>query len=141
VIVVAELETRLVAGFAGFVEQFSGALVAVGGSALRVINPGADDVLVADDVCGFYGLRNAMLYDVIGDVDGRGRQAVGIEDRTQILRGVKIWVAGEFDFLIANLGDLGDGAGNIGAHHSADGVKLHADGIDLMRGGKTAEGE
>ena len=88
---------------------------------------------------GFDGLRNAVLHDVVGDVDGRGRQTVGIEDGAQVFGRVKIRIAGELDFLVADLGDLGDGAGNIGAHHSADGVKLHAYRIYLVRGGKAAE--
>src|SRR5260370_36657479 len=115
-VVIAELDAGFVAGFAGFVEEFGSALVTVGGGALRVVDPGADYVFVAEDVGGFDGLRHAVLNDVVGNVDGRGRQAVGIEERAKIFGRAKVRITGEFDLLVTDFGDLGDGAGNIGAH-------------------------
>src|SRR5713226_1781179 len=47
VIVVTELDASFFAGFAGFVEEFGGALPAAGFGALFFVNPGADDVAVA----------------------------------------------------------------------------------------------
>ena len=41
-------------------------------------------------------------------------------------------VASEFDFLVANLGDLGDSAFEIGLHGVTHGVELHADGFDFV---------
>ena len=90
---------------------------------------------------GFDGLQHPVLNDVVRNVTGGGSQAICVEERPQVFGRVKSRVAGGFHFLIANCGDLRDGAGNIGPHQPANGVQFDANGIDLMRGGETAEGE
>src|SRR5712692_7588344 len=52
-VVVTELDAGLFAGFAGAIEKSSGALPAIGFGALFFVNPRANDVAVADDLCGF----------------------------------------------------------------------------------------
>src|SRR5882762_5288359 len=54
-IVVAELDPGFLAGFAGAVEEIHGALPSTGLDALLFVNPGADDVAVADN---FRGLQS-----------------------------------------------------------------------------------
>src|SRR4029077_9375799 len=41
----------------------------------------------------------------------------------------------EFDFLVTDLGDAGDGAVEVLLHEIADGVQLEPDAIDVMDGG------
>jgi hypothetical protein len=45
-------------------------------------------------------------------------------------------VAGEFDFLVANLRNLGEGALEIGLHGIANGVELYAYSFDFVFGRK-----
>ncbi len=41
-------------------------------------------------------------------------------------------VAGEFNFLVANLRNLGESALEIGLHGIANGVELHADSLNFV---------
>src|SRR6266481_7282752 len=52
VIVIGELDAGILAGFAGFIEEIGGPTPAVRLLALLLVNPGANDVGVADDVGG-----------------------------------------------------------------------------------------
>src|SRR2546430_7727664 len=52
VIVVAELDASLLAGFAGFIKKIRGALPTVRILALLFVNPGTNDVAVSDDLGG-----------------------------------------------------------------------------------------
>src|SRR5437762_2969108 len=76
VIVVAELDVSLLAGFAGFIKKISRTLPATGLGALLFVNPGTNDVAVADDLGGFESFRPMFLYEVVADVAGRRGQAV-----------------------------------------------------------------
>src|SRR5713226_3525261 len=128
-IVIAELDAGLFAGFAGFIKEFGGALPAAGLSALFLINPWAADIAVADDFGGFESFRPLFLDDVVAHVAGRRGQAILVEERADSLRRM-IKVAGELDFLVASGGDFRDGAFEVGFHGVAHGVELHADAVN-----------
>src|SRR5208283_5031654 len=49
--------------------------------------------------------------------------------------------ARELDLFVADGGDFGDGALEVALHEVADGVELHADFFDLMRGGEALAGK
>jgi len=132
-IVVGELDAGFLAGFAGFVEEIHGALPAAGLDALFFVNPGADDVAVADDFRGLQSFRPLFFDDVVADVAGGRSQAIFVEDGTDVLRRV-VEVAGEFDFLVAGGGDFRDGAFEVGFHGVANSVELDADTVDFVRG-------
>src|SRR4029077_1094566 len=137
VIVVAELDASFGAGFAGFVEEFGGTLPAVGRHALFFVNPRANDVAMADDFGGFDSFWPLFFDDVVADVAGRGCQAIFVEDRADVFRGM-IEVTGELDFLVAGGSDLGDGAFKVGFHGIAHGVELYANAVNGMRGRRAA---
>ncbi len=139
-VVVAELDSRLAAGFAGFVEEFGGLFISISRLPLRFVNPGADDIFVAENAARFDGLWPLVLDDGIRHVTRRRRQAVFVENCAKVFRGI-VEVAGELDFFVADGGDFGERTGDIGLHKGAHGVEFHANGIQLVRGGETAEGK
>src|SRR5260370_40535515 len=108
-IVVAELDAGLFAGFAGAIEEVSGAPPATGLGALFFVDPRANDVAVADDFRGFESLRPLFLDNVVVHVAGRRGQALLGEGRTAVLRGM-VERAGERCFLVAGVTDFRDGA-------------------------------
>ena len=61
---------------------------------------------------------------------GRG-EAVGVDYGLRFLGGFAE-VAGELHFLVADLGDTGNGAVEVLLHQFADGVELQTDAIDVM---------
>src|SRR5208337_4559182 len=63
-----------------------------------------------------------------------------VQDGANVLRRM-IEEARELDLFVADGGDLGDGALEVALHEFADGVELHADFFDLMRGGEASAGE
>src|SRR5437879_2846609 len=132
-IVIAELDAGLLAGFAGFIKEFGSALPAVRFFALLFINPRTNNVAVADDFRGLESLGPLFLDDVIIDMARRRCQAILVEDRANVLRGM-VKVSGEFDFLLACGGDFRDSAFEVGFHGIAYGVELQADAINAMRG-------
>src|SRR5258708_1423095 len=85
VIVIAELDAGLGAGFACFIKEFGGALPAVWSGALLFVNPRTNDVAVADDFGGLESLRPVFLDNVVADVAGRRGQTVLVEDGANIL--------------------------------------------------------
>src|SRR5260370_27384988 len=87
-IVVAELDAGLFAGFAGAIEEVSGAPPAAGLGALFFVNPRANDVVMADDFRGFESLRPLILDDVVAHVAGRRGQAILVDDPAAVLRGM-----------------------------------------------------
>src|SRR5712664_1222346 len=131
-IVVGELDACFLAGFAGAIEEIDGALPSAGLHALLFVNPGADDVTVADDFRGLQSFRPLFFDDVVADVTGGGGQGVLVEDGADILRRM-IEVAGEFDFLVADGCDFGERALEVGFHGVANGVELDADTVDFVR--------
>src|SRR6266436_4113079 len=133
VIVIAELDAGFLAGFAGFIEEFGGALPAAGFGALFFVNPGTNDVGLDDDLCGFEGLRPLFLDYVVAHMAGGGGQAVLVEERADVFRGM-VKIAGEVDFLVADSGDFRDGAFKVGLHGVANGVKLQADAVNGVCG-------
>src|SRR6267378_3615326 len=132
VIVIAELDAGFFAGFAGFVEEVGGALPAAGFGALLFVNPGANDIVVADDLGGFESFRPLFFDDVIADVAGRRGQAILVEDGADVFRRM-IEIPGEFDLLVTGGGDFRDGAFEVGLHGLAHGVELEADAVNGMR--------
>src|SRR6267378_3239058 len=86
VIVVAELDAGFLAGFAGFVEEFGSALPPTGFGALFLVNPGADDVAVANDLRGFESLRPLFFEDVVTGMAGRSGQAIFVENSANVFR-------------------------------------------------------
>src|SRR6266853_3878993 len=86
VIVVAELDAGFFAGFAGFIEKFGGALPSAGFGALFLVNPGADDVAVADDMGRFESFGPPLFDDIVAGVAGRRSQAVLVEDGADFFR-------------------------------------------------------
>ena len=70
---------------------------------------------------------------------GRRLEAVAVQDGADFFGGM-VEVAGHFDFGVADGGDFGDGAGEVGLHHRAHGVELDADGTDLVIGGGGSTG-
>src|SRR5258708_30450861 len=130
-IVIAELDAGFFAGFAGAIEKIGGALPSAGLDALLFVDPGANDVAVADDFRGLQSLRPLFLDDVVAYVAGRRGQAILVEDRADVLRRM-VEVAGEFDFLVAGGSDFRDGAFEVGFHGVALGVELEADAVNVM---------
>src|SRR5208283_1479152 len=49
--------------------------------------------------------------------------------------------ARELDLFVTDGGDFGDGALEVAFHEFADGIKLHANFFDLMRGGEALGGK
>src|SRR4029077_17786711 len=133
VIVIAELDAGLFAGIAGAIEEIRGALPAAGFDALLFVNPGTNDVAVADDLGGLESFRPLLFDDVVANVAGRRGQAVLVQDGADVFRRV-IEVAGKFDFLVADGSDFRDGAFEVGLHGVAHGVELEADAVNVMRG-------
>ncbi len=134
-IVIGELDAGFLRLLTGFLEEIGGTLEAVGFGALLGVDPGADDEFVADGVRSFNLLGQFLFDDVVADVAGGGGQAILLEDLADVFwRMVK--VAGKFDLSVADLGDLGDSAVEIGFHGVADGIELDADGFDFVVGGK-----
>ncbi len=88
---------------------------------------------MADDFGGFESFGPLFFDDGVVDVAGGRGQAILVEDGANVLRSV-VEVAGEFDFLVADGGDFGDGAFEVGLHGVAHGVELHADGVNVMCG-------
>ena len=70
-VVITELDARLLAGFAGAVEKIGGALPAIGRGALLFVEPRADNILMADDVGGIESLGQLLVDDFVADVEGR----------------------------------------------------------------------
>src|SRR5947208_924855 len=70
VIVVAELDASLLAGFAGFIKKIRGALPTVRILALLFVNPGTNDVAVSDDLGGFESCCNGSA-DKCSSIHGR----------------------------------------------------------------------
>ena len=132
-IVIAELDAGFFAFFAGFVEEIRGAFPAAGIAALLFVNPGTNDVAVADDFGSLKSFRPLFFNDVVADVAGRGNQAVLVEQLANVFRRV-VEVSGEFDFFIASGGDFGDGVRKVGLHGRADGIELQANRVNGMRG-------
>src|SRR5260370_23054702 len=108
-IVVDELDAGLFAGFAGAIEEVSGARPATGLDALLFVNPRANDVVMADDFRGFESLRPLFLDGVVVHVAGRRGQAILVEDRADVLR-MMVEEAGDFDLLVAGGSDFRDDA-------------------------------
>src|SRR6266446_1746219 len=133
VIVIAELDAGLGAGFARFIKKFSGALPAVRRRALLFVNPRTNDEAVADDFGGLESFRPIFLDDIVADVAGRRGQAMLVEDRANVLRSM-VEVSGALDFLVARGGDFRDCALEVGFHGFAYGVELQADAVNAMRG-------
>src|SRR5260370_26872728 len=132
-IVVAELDAGLFAGLAGAIEEVGGAPPATGLGALLFVDPGANDVAVADDFRGLQSFRPFFLDNVVGDVARRRGQAILVEDRADVLRRM-VEVAGEFGFLVPGGSDFRDGAFEVGLHGVAHGVELEADAVNVMCG-------
>src|SRR5713226_4819320 len=130
-IVVAELDAGLFASLAGAIEEVSGAPPATGLDALLFVDPGANDVAVADDLRGLQSFRPFFLANVVAHVAGRRGQAILVEGCADVLRRM-IEVAGEFDFLVPGGSDFRDGAFEVGFHGVAHGVELEADAVNVM---------
>src|SRR5438045_4561020 len=79
-IVIAELDAGFFAFFAGFVEEIRGAFPAAGIAALLFVNPGTNDVAVADDFRGFESFVPMFLDEVVTHVAGRRGKTVLVED-------------------------------------------------------------
>src|SRR5216683_4229454 len=109
VIVIAELDAGLLAGFAGAIEELRGALPSAGLGALYFADPGANDVVLPDGVRDLQGLRPHHFDGGVIDVYGRRSQTVLVEYGADVFRGMSE-IAGEFDFLITDGGDFRDGA-------------------------------
>jgi len=71
VIVIAEPDADFLAGFTGFIKKISGALPASGLGALFFVNPGTNDVAVADNLCGFESLGPLFFDNVVTGVARR----------------------------------------------------------------------
>src|SRR5437764_9852927 len=95
-IVIAELDAGFFAFFAGSVEEIRGAFPAAGIAALLFVNPGTNDVAVADDFGSLKSFRPLFFNDVVADVAGRGNQAVLVEQLANVFRRA-VEVSGEFD--------------------------------------------
>ncbi len=132
VVVIGELDAGFLGRFAALVEEIGGALPTVVGVALRRLDPGIDDDLVADSVSGVELFGPGFFERAIWDVAGGSGEAVLIENGANVFGGF-IEVAGELDFFVADSGDFGDGAFEVGLHGVANGVKLNADGADHFR--------
>src|SRR5467141_1257428 len=132
-IVVAELDADLFAGFAGAIEEIRGAFPAAWFDALFFVNPRANDVVVAYDFGGLQSLAPLFFDDVVANVARRRGQAILVEGGADVFRSM-IEVAGEFDFLVADGGDFREGAFEVGLHGVAHGVELHADAVNVMCG-------
>src|ERR1700731_3325665 len=66
-------------------------------------------------------------------VRGRRGEAIFVERGTDFF-GCLAEISGEFDFLVTDLGDAGDGAVEVLLHELADGVQLEPDAIDVVDG-------
>src|SRR3989442_13695148 len=98
-IVVAKLDAGFFAGFAGFVEEFGGAFPSAGFGTLFLVNPGTNDVAVADDFRSFESFRPLFFDDVVAHM-ARGRgQAILVKDGAAVLRSM-VEVSGKFDFFV-----------------------------------------
>src|SRR5438552_16965476 len=139
VIVIAKLDASLLGGFAGFVKKIGGALPTAGFGALLFVNPGANNVAVADDFGGLESVRPLFFDEVVANVARRRSQAVLVENRAYVYRRMSE-VSGEFDFLVTSGGDFGDGACEVGFHGVADGVELETDAVNGVRGRKATGG-
>src|SRR6266481_1428807 len=112
VIVVGELDAGFFAGFAGFVEEFGGALPAARFGTLFLVDPRADDIAVTHDLGGFESLRPLFFDDVVTRVAGRRGKTILVEDGADMFRRMAIVArvvsknTGELDFLVAGGGDL-----------------------------------
>src|SRR6267142_1941966 len=105
-IVVAELDADLFAGFAGAIEEIRGAFPAAWFDALFFVNPRANDVVVAYDFGGLQSLGPLFFDDVVANVARRRGQAIlvdgvahGVElhaDAVNVMCGVRSpgWLGG-----------------------------------------------
>src|SRR5437773_7973703 len=122
VIVIAELDAGFCAGFSGFIEKIDSALPTAGLGTLLFVDPGTNDVTVADHFRGLESFGPSIFNDGIVDVAGRRGKGVFIDQLANFFRRVAE-IAGEFDLLVAGGGDFGDGAGEVGLHGTANGVE------------------
>src|SRR5205807_339939 len=130
-VVVAELNAFFLAGFSGFVKEFGGTFPAARLGALLFVNPGTDDIAVADDFGGLERFVPMFFYEVVGHMARRRGQTVLVEGGANILWRM-IEITGEFDFFVAGSRDLGNRAFYVRFHGVADGVELKADAVNCM---------
>src|SRR5439155_27309977 len=100
VIVIAELHTSFLAGFAGFIKKISGALPTPGLSALLFVNPRTNDIAVTYDLGGLDRVVPMFLYEVVAHVAGR-RNQTALGEHGANSRWLMIEITGELNFVVA----------------------------------------
>src|SRR6266851_281850 len=133
VIVIGELNAGFLADFSGMIEGIDGTFPTVGLLADLFRYPRAHDVTLADRLRGLDHGRPLVAEHSVFDVTRRRSEAIAIDHGSDLLRRAAE-VAGEFDFLVADGSDLGDGAVEVGLHLVAHGIKLQADLFHSMLG-------
>src|SRR5262249_47416044 len=122
-IVIGELQARLLARFARLVEGRGDPFPDVRLLSHLLVYPGIDDERVAEDVARLDDLRQFRVDARVVDVGRRSRQLVAIENRADVLWGA-IEVSGELDLAIPRGRDFGKGAFEVLAHLVSDRIQL-----------------